>query len=178
MAKPKVQVIVLGGTITMMPQADGGIAPASAARISWPPFLALGAVADIEVSTPFLMPGASLSFANMREVSTELERALSAGANGVVVVQGTDTIEETSFLLDLLHRSDEPVVVTGAMRGAAAAGADGPANLLSAVTVAASGLRGLRRHGRPQRRNPCRALGRENCTPPCRRRSHRRDLAR
>jgi L-asparaginase len=58
--------------------------------------------------------------------------------DGIVITHGTDTIEETSYFLDLVVKSRKPVVVIGAMRPPTAMSSDGPINLYNAVTLAGS----------------------------------------
>ncbi|MBR0651631.1 asparaginase [Roseomonas terrae] len=144
MTRPRLLLLSLGGTITMVPSAAGGIAPKLGAAELVASVPDLAAVADIEADSPARLPSPSLTPAHLLDVAQRIEAAFADGADGAVVIQGTDTIEESVFLLDLLIPGDKPVVVTGAMRGAATPGADGPANLLAAARVAASdAARGL-----------------------------------
>lgn len=138
---PSVAVFTLGGTIAMTHAPGGGILPSLSAEALLASVPGLADVARIEAVSLLQIPGASLTLADLAMVAGRVTAALAAGADGAVIVQGTDTIEETAFVLDCLLEAGRPVVVTGAMRGPEAAGADGPANLLAAVTVAASGAR-------------------------------------
>ncbi|MGZ6682344.1 MAG: asparaginase, partial [Solirubrobacteraceae bacterium] len=84
------------------------------------------------------LPSAHLTLDDQLRICREARDAARRGL-GVVVTHGTDTLEETAMLCDLLHDADAPVVFTGAIRPSGAPGADGPANLLDAISVAASG---------------------------------------
>lgn len=155
-ASPRVLVLALGGTIASVPIASGGSAPSLTAQ----DLVAIPGLADearIEARTIRSTSSAGVVPQDLVGIAAEVRRrsggtedaADGAGddtreIDGVVVTQGTDTLEESAFLLDVLLRPRVPVVVTGAMRTPGTPGADGPANVLAAVRVAASpAARGL-----------------------------------
>ena len=140
MARPQVTVIVLGGTITMS-SADNtdkqkGITPKLTGADLIRLIPGLDDELQLDVQTPFLKPGPSIEPEDILKIAQQIEA--DSRSAGTVIVQGTDTIDETSYLLDLLTGVQQAVVVTGAMRGADALSADGPANLAAAIRVAAS----------------------------------------
>ncbi|MCK0199044.1 asparaginase [Ancylobacter sp. 6x-1] len=144
MPLPRLIVLSLGGTITMTAGGQGGITPTLGAEDLIDAVPAIAAVADIEAHSLYRLPSSTLTLEHVNEAAREIRAAFAEGFDGAVVIQGTDSIEETAFALDLLINDEHPVVVTGAMRGPEAPGADGPANLLGAVIVAGSAAaRGL-----------------------------------
>ncbi|WP_308466258.1 asparaginase [Rathayibacter soli] len=94
---------------------------------------------DIEVQDVLKVLSFLLQPADMLEIARRIRAGLAdAAIAGVVVTHGTDTMEETAFLADLVHADSRPVVFTGAQRSADAPDADGPRNLSDAIAVAAS----------------------------------------
>jgi L-asparaginase len=135
----KVLVLTLGGTIAMTSkdERDSGVAPALTGTDLVAAVPQLGDVAQVVVEDFLQLPGASLRLEDITALAERIRDAAGDGFDGVVVTQGTDTLEETSFLTDLYHREPIPLVFTGAMRNPTMPGADGPANLLAAVATAA-----------------------------------------
>jgi L-asparaginase len=141
----RVAVVFTGGTIsTAFDPVAGGRMPVldGSAILARTPGIA--EIADIVPIDRGRTPASSFTFPMLFDIAGVLRSSLADPAvDGAVVVQGTDTIEETSFFWDLLLDVEKPVVVTGAMRASDEASFDGPANLREAVRAAASpALRG------------------------------------
>ena len=142
---PRISIGTLGGTITMTPnESHQGVVPTAGAREVLNTVPGLIGIADLRAETLCKKPGASLDMGDVLSTFDWAQARVAEGAEGVVLVQGTDTVEEVAYLLDLLWPHDEPLVITGAMRDPGQLSADGPANLHAAVAVAADpGCRGL-----------------------------------
>ncbi|MCF0095702.1 asparaginase [Micromonospora sp. MH99] len=136
-----IALITLGGTIAMG-GVDAGRSGVVTRLTGADLTAAVPGLADlgvpVDVRDTHAVPSAHLTARQLLAVVDEASRAVSAGATGVVVTQGTDTLEETAFLADLIWPHAAPLVFTGAMRNPTLAGADGPANLLAALRVVAA----------------------------------------
>ena len=134
MSKPRIHILALGGTIATRPDVTGAMQMGLGADDLVKAVPLLASVARIEAETVSRVGSHSLSFDQLYALARKI-RGLKA--DGIVVTQGTDTLEETGFLLDLLLDLDKPVIVTAAMRNPSLTSPDGPGNLLAAVRVAA-----------------------------------------
>jgi L-asparaginase len=130
-------IVSLGGTILGRRSPGGGYEPA----VSIGEFvdgLGPGLTESLDLIDWTSAPSADLRIEDIVGVSEVARRCAADGAAGVIVLCGTDTLEEVAFGLDLLWDRDEPIVVTGALRPPDALGADGQANVAAAIAVATS----------------------------------------
>lgn len=138
-ALPRIALFTMGGTIASLPTKGGEEAvPTLTADLLVKAVPQLDGLAKLEARTFCQTASGDLTIEIIQNLAQAIADCFDDGIDGVVVTQGTDTLEETAYLLDLLTRQEKPIVLTGAMRNAGLAGADGPANLLAAVQVAIS----------------------------------------
>jgi L-asparaginase len=138
--KPQITILATGGTIAGAGEASDYGYKAGSFKIE-----------DLIKAVPQLnnlaqLTGEQVANIGSQDMNDRVWLDLAARANallakpdvqGVVVTHGTDTMEETAYFLNLVVKSDKPVVLVGSMRPATAISADGPANLYDAVAVAA-----------------------------------------
>jgi glutamin-(asparagin-)ase len=141
--KPNIVIVATGGTIAGAGATSANSATYQAAKVPVDKLIAgipeLNNVANVRGEQAFQI--ASESFTN--EKLLQLGKRVSAlvkdpGVDGVVITHGTDTLEETSFFLNLVVHTDKPIVVVGSMRPGTAMSADGMLNLYDAVVLAST----------------------------------------
>ncbi len=138
--KKKVVVFTTGGTIAMKFDSEvNGLTPAVSGDDLTSAVPGLSELARIDVREFCNIASPGMTPQKMFDLSRKVEAALrEEDVAGAVITHGTDTLEETAYMLDILHREEKPVVLTAAMRGAGDTSADGPANIYCAVKTAAS----------------------------------------
>ncbi|PID29343.1 MAG: L-asparaginase [Candidatus Cloacimonadota bacterium] len=140
----KILVITTGGTIAMKKfTKDVGAVPALTGSDLIELVPGLKNLATLEVSEYCNIPSPFMTPEKMFELAKYIEAKI-IDYDGVVVTHGTDTVEETSYLVDLIVNTKKPIVFTAAMRSNDEVGLDGPRNLLDAVRVASSEYSGGR----------------------------------
>jgi L-asparaginase len=140
MARGKVVILGTGGTIAGTAASATDAVGYTAAQIGVAQLVAaLPALADSDLECEQLaqLDSKDMDFATWQRLAQRCAQHLArAEVAGVVVTHGTDTLEETAYLLHRVLAPAKPLVLTAAMRPATALAADGPRNLLDAVTVA------------------------------------------
>ncbi|WP_330299086.1 asparaginase [Streptomyces sp. NBC_00503] len=137
----RIVVISTGGTIASRWQGSGFAADADGAEVMATAPLPEGV--SVEVVDLFSVNSPRLTTAHQLTLLRTVHEVLAdPGVEGIVVTHGTDTLEESAFLVDLHHHDARSVVFTGSQRPMGAADGDGPGNLYDALLTAAT-TRGL-----------------------------------
>lgn len=138
MSKKRIAIGALGGTISMTASPSGGVTATLGARELAQTVPGIADMAELSLQTLQKLPSGFIRFEHLFNCLAWAEKEVEKGAAGVIITQGTDTLEESAFFLDLFWRHTQPLILMGAMRSPEAPGADGAANLLASVAVACS----------------------------------------
>ncbi|HON33151.1 MAG TPA: asparaginase [Candidatus Syntrophosphaera thermopropionivorans] len=135
LTKKNILIVLTGGTISMKEKGSLGVVPSSELADFLREFPQLNNVANIDVLDYMNVPSPYITPEIMLELAKLIDLKI-IDYDGVVITHGTDTLEETAFLCDLVLTTRKPVVFTAAMRSGSDIGLDGPRNLVGAVRVA------------------------------------------
>ncbi|HCG2387544.1 TPA: asparaginase [Staphylococcus aureus] len=129
-------VIHTGGTISMSQDQSNKVVTNDINPISLHQDV-INQYAQIDELNPFNVPSPHMTIQHVKQLKDIiLEAVTNKYYDGFVITHGTDTLEETAFLLDLILGIEQPVVITGAMRSSNEIGSDGLYNYISAIRVA------------------------------------------
>ncbi|MEA4848639.1 MAG: asparaginase [Clostridiaceae bacterium] len=136
----RIIIVFTGGTIAMKIDRDTNAAvPAITGEEILQMTPGLGSIADIDFLNFSNIPGPHMTPEKMFELSKTIQHKLEVeGFDGAVVTHGTDSLEETAYLVDLTSNSDKPIVFFGSMKNSSELGFDGPMNLIAATYAAVS----------------------------------------
>jgi len=142
-ALPNVVILATGGTIAGAGASAANSATYAAAKVPVDKLIAglpeLSKVATVKGEQVFQIASESFTNDNLLQLGKRVSALVKQNdVDGIVITHGTDTLEETAYFLNLVVRTDKPIVVVGSMRPGTALSADGALNLYSAVNVAAS----------------------------------------
>ncbi|AJP65900.1 asparaginase [Staphylococcus aureus] len=129
-------VIHTGGTISMSQDQSNKVVTNDINPLSLHQDV-INQYAQIDELNPFNVPSPHMTIQHVKQLKDIiLEAVTNKYYDGFVITHGTDTLEETAFLLDLILGIEQPVVITGAMRSSNEIGSDGLYNYISAIRVA------------------------------------------
>lgn len=130
----KLLVIHTGGTISMSEDESNTVNTNGDNPIANHQAL-IQTYADITEVMPFTVPSPHITIGHVKDIKQLIESHADE-FDGFVITHGTDTLEETAFLLDLTLPVTKPVVITGAMRSSNEIGSDGLYNFIASIRVA------------------------------------------
>lgn len=141
--KPEISIFATGGTIAGTAKSNTNTVSYDAGKVGIQTLIdavpEMKTFANVTGEQVVNVPSPDIMNDVLLKLSKRVnQKAAENESDGIVITHGTDTLEETAFFLDLTTKTEKPVVVVGAMRPSTAISADGPMNLLQAVSLASN----------------------------------------